>query len=104
MTSNLVPDAPTFPAPNTPIAVPFSRFGNHADTHATPTVKQFPANPNRAEYASSSQYDEAWLTRYVGIAHPSRRTSVTRRPPYLSAQMPKFSRGSDPARMATASS
>src|SRR5262249_58894330 len=96
-TSSFVPEAPTFPAPKTPIAVPFSRFGNHAEFQATPTVKQLPASPNSAEQPSSSQYVVARPTRYVGIAVNSNSRIITFRPPYRSAQMPKFSRGSEPA-------
>jgi hypothetical protein len=51
---NFVTDAPTFPAPNTPRAVPFVRFGNHAEFHAMPTVNEFPARPKSAAQASSS--------------------------------------------------
>ena len=53
-TSSLVPDAPTFPAPNTPRAVPLVSCGNHAEFQAIPTVNEFPASPNRAAQTSNS--------------------------------------------------
>ncbi len=50
---NLVTDAPTLPAPNSPRANPFRCWGNHAEFQATPAVKELPAKPTRNARTSS---------------------------------------------------
>src|SRR5690349_2468078 len=99
ITSNFVPDAPTLPAPNTPSAVPLEFGGNHAEHHEMPTVNELPASPKSAEQINNSAYVEAWASQYVGTALTSRSRIIMFRPPNRSAQMPKFSRKSEPERM-----
>ncbi len=58
-TSNLVPEAPTLPAPKIPRAVPLLWSGNQAEHQAMPTVNEFPANPKSAEQISNCPYEDA---------------------------------------------
>jgi hypothetical protein len=44
---NFVTDAPTLPAPNTPRAKPWWRWGHQALVQAMPTLNALPANPTR---------------------------------------------------------
>ena len=44
---NLVTDAPTLPAPNTPSARPWCWRGHQAETQAMPTLNELPAKPTR---------------------------------------------------------
>ncbi len=59
-------DAPTFPAPNTPSAVPFDRSGNHAEFHAMPTVNAVPREPEQRGEAEQFPVLVTWLTQNVG--------------------------------------
>src|SRR5678816_2268187 len=100
--SNFVPAAPTLPEPKIPRAFPFDSCGNHAEFQETPAEKLLPAIPNRIAQAISWPYDVAWPNKYVGIAVPSSRSPMMRRPPYASAQMPKFSLNNAPESIAAA--
>jgi len=51
-TRNLVPEAPTLPAPKTPSAVPFCWGGNQAEFQDMPTVKELPARPKKRVHTS----------------------------------------------------
>jgi osmoprotectant transport system permease protein len=51
---NLVTEAPTLPAPNTPSANPCRLRGYQAEFQAMPTLKELPANPTRKASTSSS--------------------------------------------------
>jgi hypothetical protein len=50
---NLVTDAPTLPAPNTPSARPCRSLLYQAEFHAVPTENRLPAKPTRNASTSS---------------------------------------------------
>ena len=53
-TRSFVPEAPTFPPPNTPRARPLLFLGNQAEFQAIPAVNELPARPNSRVQASNS--------------------------------------------------